>query len=299
MNKITPTVSVASFASLAFVASAACAHISIDPPVAEAGVPWKGIVRASHGCDSAPTTGIELQLPAGITAVRAQARAGWQLALTPQKVSWTAGPGQSLAGKDAGDFPLELNLPAGTGPRWLVATQRCGAVSMEWSQVPSQGTSTEGMKTPAVLLQVLAPAEAAAWRMRPAVENAWARASLPGQPSSGAYMRITAKEPTKLVGVSSTAGTAQLHEMKLENDVMRMRAAGPVDLPVGGVFELKPGGYHVMLQELKQPLVAGSTVPLTLVFRNDKGVESRTDLRVPVMAQPPAGGGSGHADHKH
>jgi copper(I)-binding protein len=67
---------------------------------------------------------------------------------------------------------------------------------------------------------------------------------------------------------------------------------------VGRAFELKPGSYHVMLQELKEPLAAGSSVPLTLVFRNARGVESRTELRVPVAAQPP-GGAAAAGEHKH
>ena len=284
-----------------FLSGAAFAHVGIEPPVAETGAAWVGVVRIGHGCDANPTTAVELKLPQGVTAVRAQAKAGWQVALTPQQVNWTAAAGQSLGPNDKGDFPLELRVSAAPGAQWVTAVQRCGSIREEWSQVPAQGTSTAGMKTPAVLLQVLSAAEAAAWRMRPVVENAWARASVPGQPSSGAYMRITAKEPTQLVSASTpSAGVAEVHEMKLEGDVMRMRPAGAVDLPVGKPFELKPGGFHVMLQELKQPLTAGSTVPLTLVFRNAKGIESRTELRVPVSAAPPAGSAAGgHGDHKH
>jgi hypothetical protein len=112
-------------------------------------------------------------------------------------------------------------------------------------------------------------------------------------------MRITAKEPTQLVSASSpVAGSAEVHEMKMEGDVMRMRPAGAIDLPVGKPLELKPGGYHLMLQDLKKPLDNGSTVPLTLVFRNAKGMETRMDLRLPVAVQPPAGGGAA-TDHKH
>ncbi|MEJ6021557.1 copper chaperone PCu(A)C [Ramlibacter sp. PS4R-6] len=286
--------------SLAFC-GAASAHVGIDPPVAETGAPWNGVVRIGHGCDAAATTAVELKLPAGVTAVRAQAKAGWQVALTPQQVTWTVAPGTTPDAKDKGDFPLELRVASAPAATWLTAVQRCGATAVEWSQVPAPGASTEGMKTPAVLLQVMAAPEAAAWRMRPVVENAWARATLPGQPTGGAYMRITAKEPTQLVGASSpVAGKAEVHEMKLEGDVMRMRAAGAIELPVGKPFELKPGGHHVMLQELKQPLAAGSTVPVTLVFRNARGVESRTELRVPVTAQPPGGApAGGHGEHKH
>jgi copper(I)-binding protein len=282
-----------------FFSCAAFAHVGIEPPVAESNATWSGVVRVGHSCEAGPTTGVELQLPPGVSAVRAQARAGWQVALTPQQVTWTAAAGQSLDAKDKGDFPLELRVSSAPGAQWLKAAQRCGAVREEWTQVPAQGTSTAGMKAPAVLLQVLSAPEAAAWRMRPAVQDAWVRASVPGQQSSGAYMRITAKEPTQLVGVSTpVAGVAAVHEMKMEGDVMRMRPTGPIELPVGRAFELKPGSYHVMLQELKEPLAAGSSVPLTLVFRNARGVESRTELRVPVAAQPP-GGAAAAGEHKH
>jgi len=287
------------FLSSLLLGGSAFAHVGIDPPVAETNATWSGVVRVGHGCDSNPTTGVELRLPAGVTAVRAQARSGWQVATTPQQVTWTAAAGQSLSGSDRGDFPLELRVTSAAGPKWINATQRCGPVTEQWSDAPAQGTSTAGMKNPAILLQVMSGPEAAAWRMRPAVENAWARASVPGQQSSGAYMSITAKEPTKLVSVSTpVAGVAEVHEMKMEGDVMRMRPAGAIDLPVGRPFELKPGSYHVMLQELKQPLAAGSTVPLTLVFRNAGGIESRTELRVPVSAQPPGGAAAG-APHEH
>jgi periplasmic copper chaperone A len=129
------------------------------------------------------------------------------------------------------------------------------------------------------------------------VESAWVRASVPGQQATGAFMRITAKEPTQLVGVSTpAAGVADVHEMKMEGDVMRMRPAGAIDLPAGKPFELKPGGYHLMLQDLKGPLKAGGTVPLTLVFRNAKGAETRMNLNVPVALAPPS---MASMDHKH
>src|SRR5438105_8591074 len=129
------------------------------------------------------------------------------------------------------------------------------------------------MKTIAAIILCAAASNAMA---QPAIDNAWARASVAGQQSTGMFMRITANEPTQLVGASSpAAGIAQVHRMKMEGDVMRMRPAGVIELPVGRAFELTPGGYHLMLQDLKKPLAPGSTVPVTLVFRNAKGVESR------------------------
>ena len=130
---------------------------------------------------------------------------------------------------------------------------------------------------------------------------AWVRSSVPGQQGTGAFMKLTAKEATQLVGVSTpAAGTAEVHEMKMEGDIMRMRAVAKVDLAPGQAFELKPGGYHLMLQDLKQPLAAGGIVPLTLLFRDAKGVESKLELKVPVASQAPgAPAGAPSTVHKH
>ena len=120
------------------------------------------------------------------------------------------------------------------------------------------------------------------------VQGAWARASVPGQKSTGAFMTLTAREGTQLVGVETTvAGVAEVQEMKIESDIMRMRPVqGGLDLPAGQAVELKPGGYHVMLMDLKAPMAKGSTIPLTLVFKNPKGVQSKVELQVPVATAP-------------
>ena len=133
------------------------------------------------------------------------------------------------------------------------------------------------------------------------VENAWARASVPGQQASGAFMRLTAEEPLKLVGVeTSAAGVAEVHEMKMEGDVMRMRAIDSLDLPKDVAVDLKPGGYHLMLQQLKAPLVKDSQVPVTLIFKDAKGEQSRLNLQLPVrMAAPGAAAAKGHEAMGH
>lgn len=123
------------------------------------------------------------------------------------------------------------------------------------------------------------------------VKDAWVRAAVPGQSGTGAFMNLTAKDGAKLVGVSSpVAGVAEVHEMKMDNDVMRMRAIPALDLPAGKTVALKPGGYHVMLMELKQALPQGGTVPLTLTLRDAKGQESKVELKLPVAASAPGAG---------
>ena len=132
------------------------------------------------------------------------------------------------------------------------------------------------------------------------VEGAWARATVQGQKGTGAFMNITAKEGTRLVGVSSPgAGVAEVHEMKLENDIMKMRTVPTLELPAGQTVQLKPGGYHIMLQDLKAPLAKDSTVPVTLRFKDAKGVESKLDLVLPVGLVAPGVVAGKAAEHKH
>lgn len=136
------------------------------------------------------------------------------------------------------------------------------------------------------------------------ITDAWARATVPGQKATGAFMKLTAKESAKLVGVSSpAAGVAEIHEMKMDKDVMKMAALpNGLDLPAGKVVELKPGSYHVMLMDLKAPLTKDSTVPVTLVFQDAKGVKTNLELKLPVSAQTPMMGQGmehQHGNHKH
>ncbi len=136
------------------------------------------------------------------------------------------------------------------------------------------------------------------------VTDAWARATVPGQKATGAFMKLTAKDSVKLVGVSSSAaGVAEIHEMKMDKDVMKMAALpNGLDLPAGKAVELKPGSFHVMLMDLKAPLTKDTNVPLTLVFQDAKGVKTNLEVKVPVSTQMPTTGQSmdaGHDQHKH
>jgi copper(I)-binding protein len=133
------------------------------------------------------------------------------------------------------------------------------------------------------------------------VTDAWARATVQGQKATGAFMKITAKDNTKLVGVSSpVAGVAEIHEMKMEKDIMKMAALpNGLDLPAGKAVELKPGGYHVMLMDLKAPLAKDTTVPVTLTFQDAKGVKSNVELKVQVGIQAPMMQQQKQMDHNH
>jgi copper(I)-binding protein len=282
------------FTCLMSCLSAAQAHVSLEQTKAEAGSAYKAVLRIGHGCDGAATTGLAVQMPNGFEAVKPLHKPGWNVQQQGATITWTAAsPAGALPSNERGEFAVAGKLPAAAGPLWFKVLQTCERGSLDWSQVPAQGIATAGLTTPAALLEVMSRAEFAQAQLLPKVEAAWVRSSVPGQQGTGAFMKLTAKESTQLVGVSTpVAGTAEVHEMKMDGDVMRMRAVPKLDLPAGKTVELKPGGYHVMLMDLKQPLAPGSTVPLTLVLRNPKGVESKLELKVPVAAAP-AGG------HKH
>jgi len=132
------------------------------------------------------------------------------------------------------------------------------------------------------------------------VEGGWVRATVQGQQATGAFMKLTAPQATRLVAVfTPVAGVAEIHEMKMEGSVMKMRAMPVLELPANQAVELKPGSFHLMLMDLKAPLMKDSSVALTLTFKDAKGVESKQQVSLPVTTGMPQGHEHGHADHKH
>ncbi len=305
------------------LAMPAFSHIALEGKSAPAGSNYKAVFQVGHGCGGTATTGLSVQIPAGFQGAKPDAKAGWTVSARLGKlahpyesngkpvtedvtvVSWTAAS-KEAALRDAhfDEFVLRGKLPDAAGPLWFKVLQTCDSGSLDWSEIPATGTSTKGLKSPAALLEVTglaSVAELTAPGQPVQVTDAWVRATVPGQKGTGAFMKITAKEGTRLVGISSpVAGIAEVHEMKLEGDVMKMRAVPALDLPAGKTVEFKSGGYHVMLMDLKRPLAKDSTVPLTLVFKNAKGAESRVELKVPVSTVAPgaSAAGAGKADDK-
>jgi copper(I)-binding protein len=133
------------------------------------------------------------------------------------------------------------------------------------------------------------------------VKEAWVRATVPQQQATGAFMQLSAAQDTKLVSASSpVTPVVEVHEMAMQDGVMRMRQVPSVVLPAGKTVELKPGGYHVMLLDLKQQVKEGDTVPLTLVFEAKDGKRESLEVKVPVRAlNASAKPAAAHGDHKH
>ena len=134
------------------------------------------------------------------------------------------------------------------------------------------------------------------------VKDAWVRATVAQQKATGAFMQLQAAQDAKLVGAQSpVAGVVEVHEMAMDNGVMKMRAVPSLALPAGKAVELKPGGYHVMLMDLKGQVKEGDTVPVTLVVEGKDGKRQNIEVKAPArtMAQPAMKHEHGHGEHKH
>jgi len=117
------------------------------------------------------------------------------------------------------------------------------------------------------------------------VTDAWVKATAPGQTTAAAYLQIKSDTAAKLVSVTSPAAKlAQIHEMKMSGNVMQMRAIDSLDLPAGKTVELKPGGYHIMLSQLAQPLKEGTTVPLTLTVEGADKKQQTVEVKAAVRS---------------
>ena len=113
------------------------------------------------------------------------------------------------------------------------------------------------------------------------IADAWSRATAPGAKIAAGYMTIrnASRTPDKLMSASSPAADkVQTHVTVKDGDIFRMREVKGYDIPAGGAFELKPGGAHLMLVNIKAPLKEGDKIPLTLRF--ERAGELKTELHV-------------------
>lgn len=116
------------------------------------------------------------------------------------------------------------------------------------------------------------------------VTDPWVRGTVQGQLATGAFMKLqSAKEARLVEAASPVAGVVEIHEMALENNIMRMRAVTALALPAGRTVILAPGGYHVMLMDLKQQMKEGEVVPVTLVVESG-GKRETIEVKAPVRA---------------
>ena len=133
------------------------------------------------------------------------------------------------------------------------------------------------------------------------VHDAWVRATVPQQKATGAFMQLTAAKEARLVSASSpVAGVVEVHEMAMVDNVMKMRALpNGLELPAGKTVDLKPGGYHVMLMDLKAEVKEGGVVPVTLVVQGKDGKKDSIEVKATVRAVNATAAAGDHGAMKH
>lgn len=155
------------------------------------------------------------------------------------------------------------------------------------------------MKRVVVSFAVLLSAFAA--QAQVTVKDAWVRATVAQQKATGAFMQLQSAQDAKLISAQSpVAGVVEVHEMRMDGGVMKMRAVPKLALPAGKAVDLKPGSYHVMLMDLKGQVKDGDTVPVTLVVEGQDGKRQTLDIQAVARAGAAAAmkHDDGHA-HKH
>ena len=158
------------------------------------------------------------------------------------------------------------------------------------------------MKRLAISLFALALCAAASAQVT--ITDPWVRGTVPAQRATGAFMRLQADQDLRLVAASSpVAGVAEIHEMVMQDKVMKMRRVDGIALGKGKPLELKPGGYHVMLMDLKGQVKDGEVEPVSLVFEGKDGKKQTVEVKAPARplnaaakTDPSQGG---HAGMKH
>lgn len=118
-----------------------------------------------------------------------------------------------------------------------------------------------------------------------AIMDNWVRANAPGQSVGAAYMTLlSARDSTMIKAEADIAGSVEIHSMKMENGVMKMRMLEALPLKAGKAEKLAPGGFHLMLFDLKKPLTAGENVKFTLTFKDATGNTTQQQVTLPIKA---------------
>lgn len=153
---------------LAALPAAAAAHVTFAPGSFTPGQAYVGALRVSHGCEGAATTGLRLEIPAGVTTAKPQAKPGWTITTesvpldkpyvngrgktVSDRVSAVTWSGGTLPDDEFDDFTVMLTMPDGAQPVYFAAVQTCGATQVEWKDVPAAGQSPHDLKSPAPVL---------------------------------------------------------------------------------------------------------------------------------------------------
>jgi hypothetical protein len=290
------------------------AHATLDVKTASQGS-LRAAVRVPHGCQGSATVAVKVAIPEGIIGVKPAPKAGWTVETVKgpyakaydhfhgkvsegvKEIIWRGGP---LLDEHYDEFIfvgfVSDAFAAGNEVAFPV-TQECETGQLAWSEVPAPGVEARGLKYPAPILKIVAKGgsgTAAAAVLT--VAKAWARATPGGAKVGAGYFEIVNATSVEDVLLSAAApvvaGKTEIHEMKHEDGIMKMRAlADGLTIPAGQTVSLAPGGLHIMFLDLKAPLTAGQTFDLELTFKSAGKMTVPVtvgDIAAPKAADPHA-----------
>ncbi|KQY20969.1 DUF1775 domain-containing protein [Rhizobium sp. Root483D2] len=288
-------------------AASAQAHASFETDEVASESSFKAVLQIPHGCDGEATTEVQVKLPEGFVFAKPQPKAGWELEIIkgdyqksydnhgtavtsgPLEIRWKNGNLSDdfydtfvISGKISGfDQETQLAFPV---------TQFCGTSGkVVWDEIPAEGQSAHSLEHPAPTVTVT-PAKAgghdhddmaAMAGMATAdgvpvkagsleISGGAVKAMLPGAKVGGGgfIIKNNGSEDDTLLSVESpAAGRVELHEMTMQNDVMKMRKLEEgIAIPDGETVTLQSGGLHLMFMEVKTPFAEGDSIPVTLTF---------------------------------
>lgn len=293
----------------------AFAHASLLTPETPADSGYLAVLQVPHGCKGKPTTEVRIKLPDGFINAKPMPKAGWNLEIIEGKYQKpytlhgeTISAGAIEIRWKNGNLPDEYydtftisgafsGIPAGTTVPF-VSTQVCGAdAKVAWTDIPAAGQSGHDLKNPAPTVTLTAAEAHEHHHMDTSQSDftpvkvgdleltaAFVKSMTPGQPVGGGFFTIAnhGGADDRLLSVTPASGVdrVEIHEMKIDGDVMRMRKLPDgIPLPAGQTVELKPGGLHLMFFGVAKPFSVGEKVKATLTFEKAGSVE----IEIPVL----------------
>jgi len=280
------------------------AHVVLERGEASAGSSYKATLIVPHGCSGSATTRLIVTVPEGMIAVKPRPKPGWTIETITkpyaktydfmhgikfsegvQEITWKG----KLENDYFDEFAFSGFLAQSLKPDdvlYFPVVQECERGVERWIEIPAAGQDSHALKSPAPALRLvtLASPAGATFRLGPlVVEQPWLRATPKGAEVVGGYMKIinSGTAPDTLVGGTlDGVRRFEVHEMKMQGDVMRMRPL-PDGLTItpGGAVELNPSGYHIMGVGLTGAFTDGQRVKGTLSFKNAGTIEVEYAVR--------------------
>lgn len=319
MNK-----TLAPLVTLGLLAGMANAHATLEQKEAAIGATTKITLRVPHGCKGEATNSLRIDIPDGFYAVKPMPKAGWDVRIEMgdyaqpydnHGTEMTKGVRAVIwsGGNLPDGFYDEFTMRGAVGPDltagdmlYFPAVQTCANGTADWTDT----SGTHDVPNPAPGIALVAapgghghgamnhkmPAQSTVTLGALELSGPFARATLPNQPVAGGFFTISntgASDDTLIAVRSDAAARMEIHEMAMQDDVMKMRELeNGLPIRAGETVALKPGGYHIMFMDLAGPLIQGDTAEVTLIFEK----AGEVTLTMPVLARD--GNGQGH-QHKH